>query len=302
VIEFLNGLNGTLATALICALLFVDEAGVPLPFAPNEALLLIAGLLIGTRAIVAWVFLPLALIALVGGMLAGYAWARALGDGQLRAVARRIHAEKAYQRASARLHTAGPVGIGLTRLLPGVRTYATLVAGAARLDLRRFLAGAIPALVIWLTLLTAVGAAVGLPAEHLLGRVDTLITSGVLLALLGGVAVVAIVKVRRADADEHALSAVPVGWRLLLGLSVDLGIVATLTAGVVRTGKAVLHPGHPLGRVNDLIVVAAAVVLLYIVGTRRGAGATLGEGLFAVDYRAALRRSAHREADHKEDG
>jgi hypothetical protein len=36
VIGFLNHLNGTLAASLLCTLLFVDEAGVPLPLRPTR--------------------------------------------------------------------------------------------------------------------------------------------------------------------------------------------------------------------------------------------------------------------------
>ena len=35
----LQGLHGLIAVLLLCTLLFIDEAGVPLPVAPNEALL-----------------------------------------------------------------------------------------------------------------------------------------------------------------------------------------------------------------------------------------------------------------------
>ena len=45
--SFLEGLHGTVAAVLICTLLLVDEAGVPLPFAPSEVLLLLTGVLIG---------------------------------------------------------------------------------------------------------------------------------------------------------------------------------------------------------------------------------------------------------------
>jgi len=44
----LQGLHGTFAVVLICTLLFVDEAGLPLPIAPNEALLLLTGVLVAS--------------------------------------------------------------------------------------------------------------------------------------------------------------------------------------------------------------------------------------------------------------
>ena len=61
------GVHGTVALVLLCAMLFIDEAGVPLPFAPNELLLIVAGLLISTHGLSAFLFFPLALTAMCGG-------------------------------------------------------------------------------------------------------------------------------------------------------------------------------------------------------------------------------------------
>ena len=46
--NFLQGLHGAVALALVTGLLFAEEAGVPLPFAPGELTLLVAGLLIAS--------------------------------------------------------------------------------------------------------------------------------------------------------------------------------------------------------------------------------------------------------------
>ena len=70
-ITFLGDLHGTVAVALLIGLLFAEEAGVPLPFAPGELVLLAAGLLIATGGLDPWVFVPLALIASVVGSLIG---------------------------------------------------------------------------------------------------------------------------------------------------------------------------------------------------------------------------------------
>jgi hypothetical protein len=41
--SFLTGLYGTAALVLLCSLLFVNEAGIPLPILPGDAILLIDG-------------------------------------------------------------------------------------------------------------------------------------------------------------------------------------------------------------------------------------------------------------------
>lgn len=299
--SFLNGLNGTLATVLICALLFADEAGVPLPLAPNEVLLLVGGLLIAIGTLTAWVFLPLAMLAMTAGMMTGFAWAGAVGIGRLSSLAARLHVESAFERAMRRLQSAGSLRIGVTRLIPGVRTYATLVSGAAGVGRRHFLAGAVPALVVWLFVLTGIGALIGLPAQHLVGQFDTYLISGALLVLLGLGTFFAVRHVPAVERDAVPLAVVPVPWRVLLALGVDLGIVATLITGIDRFVARAIRPGQPLGRVNDVIAVTACVIIPYVVVSRRILRATLGERLFAAHYRAMLPRLALRPRRRQRD-
>jgi hypothetical protein len=170
-------------------------------------------------------------------------------------------------------------------MLPGVRTYATLVAGAAGVDLRRFLTGALPALIVWLVALVTVGAVAGVPAEHVVGKVDGLIVSGALLVVLGVGAFLAISRVPRAPRGSHPLTGMPEAGRLCLAAAVDLGIVAASIAGIERLVARVVNPGHPFGRVNDTLIVTIVGVVAYILAARRIGGATLGESLFGADYR-----------------
>jgi membrane-associated protein len=288
-VSFLNGLNGTVATLLLCALLYLDEVGVPLPFAPNEVLLLLAGLLIGTGAVSPWIFLPMALIAMVAGSLTGFGWARALGSERLRAIAQKLRAEKAYDRATARVQQASSRSIAVTRLIPGVRTYATLVAGASGLPVRVFALGGIPALVLWLAAWVGIGVAVGAPAEHFLSHVERLATGGVLLIAAGAGAYLAIRKVPSSDEDlEGLMSRVPSWERLVLAITLDFGVVATIVSGVDRVIRAAAHIRH-VG-LRDLLVLVGAVIVVYVVITRRGPGATAGERLLKVSYRVHIPR------------
>src|SRR5437588_9878614 len=128
--DFLQGLHGTIACVALCALLFVDEAGIPIPVAPNEVLLLVAGLLIADGALAPWIFFPAAAVAMGAGMIAGYSWARAVGESNLRSLAEKVGASRAYDNALRRVNAAGPVRIAVSRLIPGARPYATLIAGA----------------------------------------------------------------------------------------------------------------------------------------------------------------------------
>lgn len=282
-VTIVNGLDGTVATLLICALLFIDEAGVPLPFAPNEVLLIVAGLLMGNGTIAPVVFLPLAYLCLVGGMLTGYSWARAIGSDRLRGVAVRFGAARTYDRASSRLRSARPPSIAITRMLPGVRTYATLVAGAVGVELRSFCTGALPALGTWLVLFTLLGAAVGLPAEHFLSQFANLAVTGVVLVGSSAGAIVAIRRIPPRDPDTLILVSAPTWERVALALSLDFGIVAALVIGVDRLVRSALRSTRFNGPIEFLVLVAA-VVVAYVFVTRRGPGETAGESLFDVSY------------------
>jgi membrane protein DedA with SNARE-associated domain len=131
-VSFLQGLHGAVALALLTGLLFAEEAGVPLPFAPGELTLLVGGLLIVSGGLNSYVFIPLALAACIAGSLVGYSWARVVGDGGLRALAKRLRQLRNLERVERRILSSVWVGIAVTRLIPGLRIYTTLVAGAVR--------------------------------------------------------------------------------------------------------------------------------------------------------------------------
>jgi membrane protein DedA with SNARE-associated domain len=106
-VNFLQGLHGAVALALLAGLLFAEEAGVPLPFAPGEPTLLAAGLLISAGGLDPWVFAPVAVVGCTGGSLVGYYWARALGDRGLESLARRLHQQRSLERVTVRVRSAG---------------------------------------------------------------------------------------------------------------------------------------------------------------------------------------------------
>lgn len=282
-VTFLTGLHGTIATILICALLVIDEAGVPLPFAPNELLLIFGGLLIASGSLSVFVFLPLACAAMIAGTLSGYSWAHAVGLAPLRALAERVGATRGFDRATRRVNGANAWGIFVTRLIPGVRPYATLLAGAADVRLATFCAGALPATVIWCVVLTFLGWAVGLPAERILGNVAELALSGAILVVLGFIGYRA-----ARHGNRELLPFSNSRLRLLLAFAVDAGVVATIVAGFDRITRSVLHLRVtlpiPEGRYDALLVVAG-ITLSYIVASRLGRGGeTAGERLFDVTY------------------
>lgn len=290
--EFILGLHGVVALMLFCSLVFAEEAGVPLPL-PGEVLLVAGGVLVATGGLDAWLFVPLAYASALGGAVVGYSWARLAGERGLRTLAERLGQARRMHRATQHLRQASARDIALSRLLPGLRVYTTLVAGAAGIERARFLAGVVPATAVWLAAYTVIGVIAGVPAERLLGRLEGLILQGAVLIVIGAAAYVAVRRVP--EGGREVLSRLPLNLRMAFALLVDMGLIASVVAGVL----AVVRPLSPTGAVAgwvDILVVIAVIAVFYSLATRRGSRPTAGETLFGAAYITAPAgvRSRHR--------
>jgi len=283
-VSLLVGLHGTLAIVLLSVLLFAEEAGVPLPLIPGDVLLITAGILIANDAISPWAFGPAAFLAVLAGALTCYLWCRTLGSKGLAVLAGRLHVTRAVDRASSRMQTAGPVMIGVVRLIPGLRVYCSMVAGAVGIDLRVFLLGVIPSMVLWVGGGTLIGVVVGVPAVHALSHAQHLALNGCLLVVIGAGTYLALRHIPAAQRGNNAMRQAPPPWRLGLALTIDGAIIASIASGVAELARDGLGLGDPNGFM-DLASIFAAIALSYIALARRSAGATAGEGLLAVTYR-----------------
>ena len=266
--------------AIVCTLLFLEEAGLPLPVAPGEAVLIGAGLLIAGGSAPFWLIVPLAYLAVIGGVLTAYSWAHQIGPKRVHAFAARLHAGGPYDRAATRLRGATPFQIAASRLLPGLRVYTSLVAGAVGVNMGRFLAGVLPASALWVVVFTGLGFFVGAPVERLLGRFEAY---GLRAGVVAVVVTVWVVAARRMPPSRiHAASAHDrERLRLAVALAVDL-LAITAVAGAL-----VLLTGLALGDSGDLpfaAVIFAILGVLYLVVARQTVGSTLGEALLDVRY------------------
>jgi len=279
--NFLSGLHGVVAIVLLCSLLFLEEAGVPLPFAPGELTLLAGGLLIAAGGLNAWIFYPMAYVVCVAGAVVGYSWARVVGERGMTGLAERFHQAKALKRVSRRMSAAGPVGVGTSRLIPGLRIYTTLVAGAFGVKRRTFLEGLIPSTAVWVGVYVTLGIVAGIPVEHFLTKLARLAVQGAILLVIGLGGYLAI---RRApDRSQAPLVNMP-GWvKTTLAALIDLGVVATVLTGLLALVRRVTGTGVTASWA-DAVVLLAALAALYLFVTRRSTGATLGEALLHATY------------------
>jgi membrane-associated protein len=276
--------------AIVCALLFLEEAGLPIPVAPGEAVLIGAGLLVASGAAPVWLVAPLAYLAVICGVLTGYTWAHRIGAKRVHALAARLHAGGPYDRAAARLKAASPLQIAASRLLPGLRVYTSLVAGAVGLNLGRFMTGVVPASALWVVTFMGLGLFVGAPVERLLGRFEAY---GLRALVVVVVVVVWVVAARWMPAAELNTAAGPHSgrWRLAAAFGVDLFAVSCVAAALS------LFTGLVGSDSDDLAVVVAMFAILgvlYLVVARQTVGYTLGEALLDVRYHPPRRpRLAH---------
>jgi membrane-associated protein len=292
-LSFIQGLHGVVALALLCGLLFAEEAGVPLPFAPGELVLLAGGLLIAAGGLNPFIFVPLAMVACAAGSLVGYSWARLVGERGLTALARRLHQQKNLERVAGRVRSAGWLGVGVSRLIPGLRIYTTLVAGAVHMPRRTFLAGMIPSTVIWVGAFTALGALIGIPVEHFLTQVERVAVEG---AILAGMGLVSYLAIRKTPPSSGAgIVRLPHIARAGIAALIDLAVIGSVVTGLLALGRRLF--GFYLGA-GWLDAVVASVVggIVYIVIARRGVGATVGEALMQTSY-VSGRRMPRRPQD-----
>lgn len=280
-----QGLHGTVAILLICAVLFVEECGVPLPLVPGDALLIVAGVLIANDSISPWIFIPAAFCAVLGGALTAYTWSRTIGAPAVTAMAQRFHADKALDRASGWMRGAGPVRIALVRLVPGLRVYTAIVSGAAGVESRVFLLGAVPAILVWILVCVGLGIVVGVPALSSLSHVQHLAVTGGSLVAIGALTFVGVRHIPQGDARAPTLLHAPFPMLMALSIAIDAAIAISVVSGVTELIRQGFGLDDPDG-VIDLALITGAIILFYVGVARRLIGATAGERLLGIRYAA----------------
>jgi membrane protein DedA with SNARE-associated domain len=273
-----QSLWGPLAVAVICLLIFVEEAGVPLPMFPGDGLLLVAGIMMSAGQISPWLFLPLAFAACVSGALICYLWSRHVGQERLERLADRLRLRGHLLRASERLRRTGAVGVVVGRVLPGSRVYTSLVAGVTGMPFTTFVRGLVPAAAIWVTVLAGLGIAVGVPAARYLHQAEDLFGR---IALVGFSLLASLVVLRLARApDVGSANRVRPGV-LRLGAAIGLDVVIVGAVGAATSSTL-------LTGAIGLAMALSLTLLIYVAATRLALGSTPGERLGRFSYRELL--------------
>jgi membrane-associated protein len=179
----LGGLDPVVVVLAISGLLFIEECGLPLPFAPGDLVLMLGGIAITTQGVNPVVLVIAASLASIGGALVAREILKRAGAPALMKVAGRLHVEGAIDRASRLLRRSGWLGVLAGRLIPGLRIHTSQVAGVIAMPRRTFVAGLIPAVVIYVGVFTGLGVLVGPAAIAAVEHVQGLLVIGVLISV-----------------------------------------------------------------------------------------------------------------------
>jgi membrane-associated protein len=148
------------------AIIFVEEAGVPLPV-PGDLFIAAMGVLAHAGGAA---FAPTAAVVTTATVLGAtllYAVSRHAGRPLLVRVARRFgYTPEREARLEAWLSRRGAAAVVLGRLVPGLRIVMTVVAGALRLGHGAFVAGTFVAGILWATIYFWLGYGLGATWER----------------------------------------------------------------------------------------------------------------------------------------
>ena len=106
-ITWVQGLQGVALVAVIGGLLFVEEVGVPLPFAPGDLVLAIAGIAIAGGRVNPVLLVPAVMLSSALGALIGRDIFALLGWRRLMKIAEPLRARKPLEQASHLLERGG---------------------------------------------------------------------------------------------------------------------------------------------------------------------------------------------------
>ena len=241
-IGWVQGLNGTTLVAVICALMFLEELGVPLPFAPGDLVLAIGGIAIAGGRVNPAMFVGAVGVSILIGALLGREIFALLGWNRLMRVAEPLHARGALERVSGLLQRGGWRAVFTARLIPGLRVHTTQVAGVSRIPRPTFLAGLIPATAVYIGAFVGLGAAFGRPILALIHEAE----HQVLIAIALVVAVVIAFLLTRSPVRRMLASLEAGGWTG--PLKFDLGSVGLVmimgSLGLNFAGHAIAVTFH----------------------------------------------------------
>lgn len=236
-ISWLQGLEGLTLALGIALFLFVEEVGVPIPFAPGDIMLAVGGIAIAGGRVDPVTLVVAVFVATVSGAVLGREVFALVGWARLMKLATRLRARAPLERAADLLQRSGWRGVFTARLIPGLRVETTRMAGVSGMARVTFLAGLVPASVVYIAAFVGLGAAFGRPILALIHQGE----HHVLTAALGVGLVVVLVLLLRGPIQRTLARLAPEGWAATLQVRAGSAGIILIPAclGVNFAGHAV---------------------------------------------------------------
>src|SRR5262245_23764088 len=128
-ISGLLGCTGYLPIAVICGLIVLEELGIPMPFAPGDLLLVMAGVSVATGHVNPFVVIAATYVSAILGAITAREMFERLGTAALPRIAALLHAGKRVDSLTARLRRGGAPAVFVGRITPGLRVVTTGLSG-----------------------------------------------------------------------------------------------------------------------------------------------------------------------------
>jgi membrane-associated protein len=182
----LNGLVTTAGYAGVTAIIFI-ETGLLFPFLPGDSLLVTAGLVAVTGTLNVWTLGVLCSIAAIGGDQIAYAIGRRSGQALFNRPDSRWFKQEHLRAAQAFYEKHGGKTIILARFMPFARTFAPVVAGAARMHYPMFVFYNVIGGLLWIWSMLLTGYYVVRLVPGLEAHVEKLIIGIIVVSILPGI-------------------------------------------------------------------------------------------------------------------
>jgi membrane-associated protein len=158
-VSWLDTAGPVLVWVIVLSFVLMECALIIGLFLPGDSLLFGAGVVLAQHgsATNAWLLSAAALIVAVGGNQIGYTIGRHTGTRLIARRGGRILNRHNLERAQRFLDRKGFFAIVAARWIPWIRTLAPLIAGAARMDQRRFLLATATGGLLWVPTLVLLG-------------------------------------------------------------------------------------------------------------------------------------------------
>jgi membrane-associated protein len=142
---------------LVCGIMFV-ETGLFIGFClPGDSLLVTAGILAAAKVLPVGWLLSLVPLCVIAGDQVGYWIGRRAGEALYKREDSLLFKKRHLERAHSFYEKYGGKTIILARYVPIVRTFAPPVAGAAKMNYRRFVAFSVLGGILWVWSMVLIG-------------------------------------------------------------------------------------------------------------------------------------------------